>query len=260
MTDQPITVITGGASGIGYATAELLLQRGHRLALLDISEERGRAAAQALGEAVVGVACDVTSPESLAEAVAAIESRLGRPSGLVCCAGMAQKPGSISDLSEDDFANVFNSHVKGTLLTCRTFAPMMLARGGGAIVNLASVVAHAPGPTFAYAPAKAAVLNMTRSMAAEWGRKGVRVNSVSPGWTETPFLTQRSTREAPRNLDQLGRAMLLGRLLHPREIASACAFLLSDEASGIIGADIVVDGGFLAGHGYTPYAEANHGS
>lgn len=258
MSEQPITVITGGASGIGYATAELLLERGHRIALLDISQEQCRSAAASLGNDVLSIRCDVTSIESLATAAEVVEARLGRPSGLVCCAGVAQKPGSIFELSEQDFANVFNSHVKGTLLTCRAFAPMMLARGSGAIVNLASVVAHAPGPTIAYAPAKAAVLNMTKLMAAEWGRSGLRVNSVSPGWTQTPFLTQRSTADAPRNLEQLGGAMLLGRLLRPREIANACAFLLSDDASGIIGTDIVVDGGFLARHGYSSYSEANH--
>ncbi len=258
MSARATTVITGGASGIGYATAELLIGRGQRVVLLDLSEERARAAANALGADALAVGCDVTSLDSLAEAARVVEARLGAPSGLVCCAGLAQKPGSIFDLSEDDFANVFNSHVKGILLTCRAFAPLMLERGGGSIVTLASVVAHAPGPTYAYAPAKAAVLNMTKSMAAEWGRRGLRVNSVSPGWTQTPFLTQRATTDAPRNIDQLAGAMLLGRLLQPREIANACAFLLSDEASGIIGADILVDGGFVAKHGFTPYSEANH--
>lgn len=257
MTDTPITVITGGASGIGYETAKLLRERGHRIALLDIFEERAMAAAEALGPDVVSVGCDVTSASDLVRAADEVLSRLGRPTGLVCCAGLAQKAGSIFDLSEAEFAFVFNSHVLGVFLTCRTFAKTMLEGEGGAIVNLASVVAHAPGPTIAYAPAKAAVLNMTRSMAAEWGRHGLRVNSISPGWTETPFLSQRTTAGAPRDTGQLAEAMLIRRLLLPREIASVCAFLLSNEASGIIGSDILVDGGYLAGRGYSPYAEAN---
>jgi len=258
MSDSGVVVVTGGASGIGQETAARLVEQGRRVAIADISKSAAGAVAERLGGEVGSFACDVTDEQSLTTAADAIEDMMGPITGLVCCAGVAQRPGSLADLNREDIDRVFTTHVTGTLFTCRTIAARMLRGGaGGAIVNIASVVAHAPGPTFAYAPAKAAVLNMTKSMAAEWGRRGIRVNSVSPGWTETPFLTQRSSAEAPRNLQQLQKAMLLGRLLRAREIANVCAFLLSDEASGLIGTDILVDGGFMASGGYRPYSEGN---
>lgn len=259
MTDMTCTVITGGASGIGRATAVRLIETGARVVVADISAEAATRTADELGEAALGIACDVTDEASMHRLADAAGEHFGPISGLVCCAGVAQLPGGLKELSLTDLDRVFATHVTGTLLTCRVVAERMLRSGsGGAIVTIASVVAHCPGPTFAYAPAKAAVLNMTKSMAAEWGRRGIRVNSVSPGWTETPFLTQRSTTEKPRNVAQLETAMLLGRLLQAEEIANVCAFLLSDAASGLIGSDILVDGGFLASRGYTPYSEGNH--
>lgn len=258
MSNKKVVVVTGGASGIGLETATKLIEQGWRVAIADISTEAATQAAAKLGADALGCGCDVTDEESLRRAADTIEAKIGQIFGLVCCAGVAQKPGALADLSRGDIERVFATHVTGTLLTGRVMAERMLSNASaGAIVNIASVVAHSPGPTFAYAPAKAAVLNLTKSMAAEWGRRGIRVNSVSPGWTETPFLTQRSSTESPRNLDQLKSVMLLGRLLRPREIANVCAFLLSDEASGLIGTDIIVDGGFLAGRGYAPYSEGN---
>lgn len=259
MTDATCICVTGGASGIGRATAERLIEQGRQVAIVDISGAAAERAAAEIGPGATGCACDVTDEASLHEAADLVEGRLGPVAGLVCCAGVAQRPGALFDLSREDIERVFATHVTGTLLSCRVIAGRMLARGaGGAIVNIASVVAHSPGPVFAYAPAKAAVLNMTRSMAAEWGRRGIRVNSVSPGWTQTPFLTREARADRPRNLARLESAMLLGRLLRAREIANVCAFLLSEDASGLIGTDVLVDGGFLAGQGYSPYAEGNH--
>lgn len=259
MPEKSCIIITGGASGIGRATAERLIELGRRVAIADLSAETVARVAAELGPNAIGCACDVTDEDTLVRAADVIEAEFGPVVGLVCCAGVAQQAGRLSDLMLGDLERVFATHVKGTLLTCRVMAERMIERkSGGAIVNIASVVAHSPGPTFAYAPAKAAVLNMTKSMAAEWGRHGIRVNSVSPGWTETPFLVQRSTAERPRNLIQLENAMLIGRLLKAREIANVCAFLLSDDASGLLGTDVLVDGGFLAARGYTPYSEGSY--
>lgn len=258
MIEKRIVAISGGASGIGRATAERLIGDGYRVAILDLADDRCRSVSAELGENAFGVACDVTDPQSIRRAADDVEKGFGQVFGLVCCAGVAQRPGSSLQLELDDLDRVLKIHVRGALLCCREFAGRMVAHGiAGAIVNIASVVAHSPGPTFAYAPAKAAVLNMTKALAVEWARKGVRINSVSPGWTDTPFLTQRATQDQPRNLSQLKDAMLLGRLLEAREIADVCAFLLSDRASGMIGSDILVDGGFVAAQGYAPYSEGN---
>lgn len=254
--ETSVTAITGGASGIGRSTAELLCHSGQKVAILDISQQRCDETSDMLGGNAIGIACDVTNTESLAQSGEQIEAHFGRVDGLVNCAGIAQRPGSAFQLHPEDLDRLYEVHVKGAFLACREFASRMIRQGrGGAIVNLASVVAVRPGPTYAYAPAKAAVRSMTISMAAEWAGSGIRVNSVSPGWTDTPFLGQRATEDTPRNKDRLKNAMLLGRLLSPREVANVIVFLLSSEASGVIGSDFIVDGGFLAAGGFAPYSE-----
>jgi NAD(P)-dependent dehydrogenase (short-subunit alcohol dehydrogenase family) len=124
----------------------------------------------------------------------------------------------------------------------------MAERRQGAIVNLASVLAYRSGPVLAYGAGKAGVVSLTEALAVHWARKGVRVNAVAPGWTETPFISQR--REG---LDRVRAAVPMGRLLQPGEIAEVICFLLSPAASAVTGSTVPCDGGFLAGSGWAPF-------
>jgi NAD(P)-dependent dehydrogenase (short-subunit alcohol dehydrogenase family) len=249
-----VTIITGGASGIGLATAARIRAGGGRVALLDIDFDRCRSAAQTLGEDVVALKVDVVDERSLLEAADQVESVCGPVGGLVCGAGAPQVPGKAEDIDIADWDSVVSSHLKGTFLTCRVFGGKMIAhKKGGAVVNIASVTGYCPGPTYAYAPAKAAIINMTSILAVEWARQGVRVNAVAPGWTDTPFLTRRIVSEKPRDMSALASASLLGQLLQPEQIAEVIHFLLSPQSSAIVGCTLPCDGGYLASRGWGPY-------
>ncbi|MEX0730803.1 MAG: SDR family oxidoreductase [Aquisalimonadaceae bacterium] len=247
-----VTVITGGASGIGYATAIRVLAAGGHVAIADLDGERAGEAAEKLGKNALAVQCDVTDEAAVKHAADEIESRAGRISALVTCAGAPQVPGGIADMDIQTFDRVTSSHWKGAFLSCRVFGERMIAAGGGVIVNLASVVGLCPGPTYAYAPAKAAVINMTSILAVEWAPKGVRVNAVAPGWTDTPFLT-RATPGQQRNTDALAAANPRNELVQPDDVAAVVMFLLSAESQAITGTVIPVDHGYLAMRGWQPY-------
>lgn len=249
-----VTVITGGASGIGLATARRVVEAGGRVALLDIDLERGRQAADELGGDGATFLGDVMDEGSLAEAAGRIERELGPIGGLVCGAGAPQVPGPVAEMTVDDWEAVTGSHLRGTFLSCRAFGARIVEGGrGGAVVNVASVTGFCPGPTYAYAPAKAAIMNLTSILAVEWASRGVRVNAVAPGWTDTPFLTRKKGPDRPRDMAALARPSPLGRLLRADEIAEAIFFLLSPQSSAVIGTTLVCDGGFLAGRGWAPY-------
>lgn len=249
-----VTVITGGASGIGLATARRLLAAGGRVALVDIDPERCRQAADDLGDDAAAFHADVVDEGSLAAAADRIEQALGPVVGLVCGAGAPQVPGTLAEMDVDEWEKVTGSHVRGTFLTCRVFGGRIVEAGrGGAVVTVASVTGFSPGPTYAYAPAKAAIMNLTSILAVEWAGRGVRVNAVAPGWTDTPFLTRKKRPDRERDMAALSRPSPLGRLLRADEIAEAIFFLLSPRSSAVIGTTLVCDGGYLAGRGWAPY-------
>jgi NAD(P)-dependent dehydrogenase (short-subunit alcohol dehydrogenase family) len=248
-----VAVVTGGASGIGLATAKRLRDAGERVALLDIDLTRCRRAAEELGDGVAAFECNVVDEASLSAAVGRVEDELGPIRALVCGAGAPQVPGPVDAMAIDEWEAVVDSHLKGTFLTCRIVGGRMVGRGLGAIVNIASVTGFAPGPTYAYAPSKAAIITLTSILAVEWARKGVRVNAVAPGWTDTPFLTRKSTPGKTRDMTALANASPLGRLMRAEEIAEVICFLLSPQSSAIIGCTVPCDGGFLASRGWAPY-------
>jgi NAD(P)-dependent dehydrogenase (short-subunit alcohol dehydrogenase family) len=250
---EPVTIITGGASGIGLATARRLRETGGRVALLDIDVTRCRREAEQLGDGVAAFECDVIDEASLLAAASRVEDELGPIEALVCGAGAPQVPGPVDAMAIGEWEAVVDSHLKGTFLSCRIFGGRMIDRGRGVIVNIASVTGYAPGPTYAYAPSKAAIITLTTILAVEWARKGVRVNAVAPGWTDTPFLTRKSTPGKTRDMTALANASPLGRLMDAGEIAEVIYFLLSPQSSAIIGCTVPCDGGFLASRGWAPY-------
>lgn len=244
-------VITGGASGIGAATARLLVSQGVSVSLLDINKKRLNELIEELGDKARAHYCNVCDEEDIERTVARI-LEYGTIYGLVCCAGMPDIPKPAESIALQDWDALMQSQVTSTMLTCKHVGGYMINNGGGAIVNLASVVGFNAGPVLAYGAAKAAIVNMTASLAVQWAGRGVRVNAVAPGWTDTPFLKP-AARGNARDYSPIINSTPAGRLMQPEEIANVIAFLLSPNASAIVGTTIACDGGVLAGAGWSPY-------
>ena len=243
-----VAVVTGGASGIGAACVRKLATLGARVAIADRRQDAAEAVAGECGARAF--AMDVGEEVSVKAAADAVEAALGPVDVLVNCAGVLQRtlpPGELT-LAEWDF--VVRIDLRGTYLCCSEFGVRMATRGRGAIVNIASVAGMRSGPLHAYGPAKAGVLSLTETLAAEWGPKGVRVNAVSPGFTHTPALDKGMVT---KTLDAATMAAhsALGRLVRADEIAAAVVFLASDLASAVTGANLPVDAGYLVA---TPWA------
>ncbi|WP_151445392.1 SDR family NAD(P)-dependent oxidoreductase [Lacisediminimonas profundi] len=252
---QRIVVVTGGASGIGAACAEVLAQDGWKVVVADINLAQAQQVAQRIG----GVAweIDVASDASVAQAAAGIESEVGPVYGLVNSAGIIQQPLPPHELGMDAFDRVQQIDFRGTYVACREFARAMLARKAGSIVNISSVAGSRSMRLHSYSPAKAAVINMTQCLAAEWGANWVRVNAVAPGYTLTPALEGAIAR-GERQVDGALANSPLPRLVQPTEIANGVAFLLSDRASAITGINVPIDCGWLSGTTWDMYGGLPH--
>lgn len=238
-----VALVTGAASGIGLATAGVLVARGWRVVLADIQGEAARTAAAPLG--AEAIALDVTDEAATEAAFDDIEARLGPVEALMANAGLIQPGATPEALPLAEFDRIIAVNLRGVYISCVAAGRRMAPRGRGGIVITGSVTASRSVPLHAYAPAKAAAVHMASCLAAEWGRSGVRVNAVSPGYVATPPLRaaiERGLRD-PRLINE---SAALGRMVEPAEIGAAVAFLLSDDASAITGIDLPVDAGWLA--------------
>jgi len=237
-----VAAVIGGGSGIGMATCHLLAERGWRVAVCDIDAEAARAVAgQCNGFAQTLDVCDDADVE---RAAAQIEARYGPVAGVAMCAAIFQVKKPPEETLMSDWDRIVDVSLRGAYLVDVAFARRMAARGKGSIVNLSSFNAHRPAPIHAYCVAKAGVDALSEGMAGEWGRSGVRVNTVTPGTTLVKRVVDRLAT-GTRYAVHPGTLTALGRLVEPREVAEAIAFLLSDQASGITGANIAVDAGML---------------
>ena len=246
-----IAVITGGAQGIGRAIVEKFHGEGAHVALLDIDEARGTALEGTLGgpdAGVLFVRCDITREADVEQAISATRERFGGLDILVNNAGV-NTYFDATTMTELEWESVFAVDLKGAWLCAKHAIPMMRLRGGGAIVNIASL--HAFMTTygmFPYAAAKSGLVGLTRSMALDFGPEEIRVNAICPGWTRTQLVDEwlqlqpEGAAAEQRVLDQHP----LRRMATPAEIANFVSFVASDEASFITGAALIIDGGLSA--------------
>lgn len=238
-----IAVVTGGASGIGRATAELLAERGARVVIADINLDAAQAVAEPLG--AMARQADVSDQLGMRALAQEIESNLGPVEMVVANAGIIQsRPAPPEEIDVATWDAIMAIDVRGAFHTSVEFARFMARRKRGAIVNVASVAGIRSAPLHAYGPAKAAVIHMTKTLAAEFGRSGVRINAVSPGYVLTPVIEQ-AIASGLRDVAVMEENSALGRMVMPREIAQAIAFLLSGESSAITGINLPVENGWL---------------
>jgi NAD(P)-dependent dehydrogenase (short-subunit alcohol dehydrogenase family) len=250
MSEAMIAVVTGGASGIGAACCRDLARRGYEVVVLDRDMARAEAvAAEIGGHAALG---DVGDEAGMKDAAARIEAGIGPVGVLVNSAGVLQPPLRPTELPMAIWDHVVHIDQRGAYLACVVFGAAMVGRRSGSIVNIASIAGSRSMALHAYAPAKAAVISITRCLAAEWGPAGVRVNSVSPGFTRTPAL-QEAIDKGERDVTNLIGSVPMGRLVEPDEIARVVGFVASPEASAITGADLPVDCGWMAGTSWHTY-------
>ncbi len=244
-TDAAVAVVTGGARGIGLAVARWFLDHGYRVALLDIDAQQLQRTAEALAlpHRVLTRLTDVSQPEPVAEAMAAVMARFGRIDALVNNAGVAMfKP--ILQTSYDDWRRVLSTNLDGAFLCTQAAAPLMLQGGGGAVVNIASISGlRASTLRVAYGTSKAALIHLSKQQAVELGNAGIRVNVVAPGPVDTEMA--KLVHSVAIRSDYYD-TIPLNRYGTPEEIAQAVGFLCSPAASYINGQLLAVDGGFDA--------------
>ena len=255
--DGKAVVVTGGALGIGQAVCELLAERGASVAILDWNEKAGDKACRKIlkdGGNALFEKVNIANFDEVDAAIKRTREQFGAINSLVVSAGI-QRYGTAVTTSEEQWDEIMAINLKGAWNAARTVIPMLEAAGGGTIVNVSSVQALASQQNvLAYTASKHGLLGLTRSMAMDFAKVGIRVNAVCPGTVDTPMLKWAASLDPnPRSVYDACNAMHpLGRIAQPREIAEVVAFLAHESSSFVTGAIWTVDGGLLTQIGGTP--------
>ncbi|SFC45273.1 NAD(P)-dependent dehydrogenase, short-chain alcohol dehydrogenase family [Marinospirillum celere] len=240
-------LITGGASGIGLASVERCLEEGASVVMSDLATSKGEALAKELDAKHSGrclfIPADVSSTTEVDALLNKMQQELGRVDGVFNNAGIGGLAPS-TEVTDEDFDKILQINLTGVFRVARAALKIMEKQDSGSIVNCASILGvFGQSQTAAYTAAKGGVVNMTRTLALEYASKGIRVNAIGPGYIDTPLLEALD--------DELKQFLIgmhpLGRLGRSEEVANAFLFLVSDEASFVTGAHLMVDGGFTAG-------------
>jgi len=246
--DGKVAVVTGAAKGIGFATADALSEAGAHVVLTDMNGDMAEASAKALlakGRNASALTLDVTDSKAVEAAAQSIVKQRGKVDILVCNAGIAISFLPAEQMDDDSWNKVINVNLNGVFWCCRSFGKHMLKRKSGVIINLGSMsadIVNYPQEQAQYNASKAGVHHLTRSLAAEWAARGVRVNAVAPTYIETDLTKQ--VHFAPSVLKEWIDGTPMARMGQPSEIASVILVLASDAASLMTGAIVSVDGGY----------------
>lgn len=243
--DGQVAVITGGARGIGRATAEAFVAAGARAVLVDRDLEEANRAATALGDSEAH-ALDVTDEGAVDRFFDTLAARSGRIDILVNNAGASIRKATV-ELSKAEWDSVIAVNQTAVFLCSRAAARHMLKARSGAIVNLASIMGFSGGglyPNISYQASKGAIVNMTRAFAIEWAKQGIRVNAVAPAWVRTGFIAPVLAK--PELVSAIEEVTPMGRLVEAEEVAAAILFLASPAAAMTTGHTLAIDGGYLA--------------
>ncbi|WP_440997549.1 SDR family NAD(P)-dependent oxidoreductase [Arhodomonas sp. SL1] len=251
-----IALVTGAGSGIGRAAAELFACEGASVVVTDVNATTAEETAHriaAAGGTALGLACDVSESEQIQAMMTRIEAEYGRLDVLYNNAGVSGPLGGLLDVDPADWATVMRINLDGTFWCCRAAMPLMLAGGRGAIINQSSVAALVGGgpphlgPVTAYNASKAAVIALTRSIAYEFGDRGIRCNAILPGSVRTGMTGP--ALQSEKYVSAVTRSTPMGRFGEPEEVARTALFLASDAASFVTGETLVVDGGYVTAQG-----------
>lgn len=246
-----VAVISGGSSGIGAAAARLFVAEGARVIVADLQQPLDPQLAELIAaspDRIRFAKCDVSIEEDVVAAIDAAVTTFGKLDTVVACAGVAGQ-GAAADITSEHWDKTFAVNARGVFLFTKYAIPHMIEAGGGSIINISSAFGIVAGPQFsAYAASKGAVRNFSKSTALDYVRKGIRSNSIHPGYIDTPIVQNvisgardPSAAQAMMNALQPG-----GHSGVPEDIAWGCVYLASDEARFVTGAELVIDGGLLA--------------
>jgi len=240
-----VALVTGGARGIGKACADALVEMGADLALIDIHEENLAKASEDIrsrfGVGVLISLCDVTKTDQVARAFGEAIGELGRLDVLVNSAGLTIWA-KAEEMTEEQWDTVIDLDLKGTFFCCQAAGRVMVPQRSGSIINIASMsgsIVNLPQCQASYNAAKAGVMHLTKSLAAEWAQHNIRVNSISPGYTATEM-----TKTVPEYHEGWCKLIPMGRMAEPSEIVGAVIYLASDASTYTTGHDLVIDGGY----------------
>jgi NAD(P)-dependent dehydrogenase (short-subunit alcohol dehydrogenase family) len=246
--DGRVAVVTGGGRNIGLACGHALAEAGATVVVTDLDKalvESGRQTLQDAGAKADGLTIDVTDSDSVNETAAEIVKRHRRVDILVCNAGVARSDTSAEEVLDEDWMRIIDINLNGVFRCCRAFSRPMLERGKGSIVNIGSMsgfIVNKPQPQCHYNASKAGVHHLTKSLAAEWAERGVRVNAVAPTYIETSLT--RFGMDDPALYSVWIESTPMKRVGQPDEIASVVLFLASDAASLVTGSIVLADGGY----------------